>query len=324
MIIYPTNILIYSLPYIPIQVEDGASKSSLVVPKETKVVASVVKDDVSATTTEEEEKKIPKFFPTDMTEEQLANFLDNRKENKAQKRQSQRDSRRARDNPDRTEREEAKERARKTRQSEDRGRGEVDPYNDRHGNPDYDKKREATRIARCERDDRNCNYSGPNSVCYNDCVDDIGSRGRARNGPNNGERANQECARECEFIDAACYDDCRYDGKSPAQCLDKCEMNVDDDDTRDRIKRRANRDDYRSIDDCEFDCKHLSGRDRDLCYMSCDDVRVVGTRGSDRDFCEDKCGNKSGNAYDRCMDKCLQIRWLQEVKCPPSKSEVKK
>ena len=239
-----------------------------------------------------------------MTEEQLANFLDNRKEDKSQKRQSQRDSRRAKDNPDRTEHEEARERARKTKQSEDRGRDEVDPYSDRHGNPDYDKKREATRIARCERDGSSCNYSGPNSYCYNDCVDDIGSRGRSRNGPNNGERANQECARQCEFIDAACYDDCRYDGDSPSQCLKECEMNVDDDDTRDRIKRRANRDDYRDIDDCEGGCKRLSGRDREVCYMSCDDVRVVGTRGYDDD-CEDKCGNKSGNAYDRCMDKCL-------------------
>jgi len=51
-------------------IEDGASKS---VPKETKVVASAAKDG--------EEKKIPKFSPpTDMTEEQLANFLDNRKD----------------------------------------------------------------------------------------------------------------------------------------------------------------------------------------------------------------------------------------------------
>jgi len=282
----------------PVLVEDGASKS---VPKETKVVvASAVKD--------VEEKKIPKFFPTDMTEEQLANFLDNNsnKDIASQKRQSQRDNRRARDNPDRTEREEAKERARKTRQSEDRGRGEVDPYNDRHGNPDYDRKREATRIARCERDGRNCNYSGPNSVCYNDCVDDVGSRGRARNGPNNGERANQGCARQCEFIDAACYDDCRFvDRFSVAQCLDDCELNVDDDDTRNRIKRRANRDDYDSIDNCEGGCRNLNGRDREVCYMSCDDVRVVGSRNRNGNSCNDKCRNKSGNSYDKCMDNCL-------------------
>lgn len=207
-----------------------------------------------------------------MTEEQLADFLDynpnknrngnsngNGKENAAQKRQSQRDDRRSREDPDRDEHQEARERARKTKQSEDRGRSEVDPYSG-DGNRDYDRKREATRITKCERTGRNCNYSGPNSLCYDDCLGDL------RN-----TRQNERCARECQFIDARCYDNCRFDGGTVAQCLDDCQDNIDDDVTQDRIRRRANRDDYDSIDDCEADCRSIGNdRKRELCYLSCD------------------------------------------------------
>merc|ERR1711971_278958 len=141
-----------------------------------------------------EEVAIPKFFPADMSEELLDEFRRNRngnsnsnKPNAAQKRQSQRDARREIDNPNRSQREEDKERARKTQQSERRGNRATDPYDDTQGQRDYGARREATRVRTCERTGDSCRFSGPNSWCYNDCVDDIGSCGAARNARNGGQ-----------------------------------------------------------------------------------------------------------------------------------------
>ena len=208
-----------------------------------------------------EEVAIPKFFPADMSEELLDEFRNRNsggnpnKQNASQKRQAQRDARREIDNPNRSQREEDKERARKTQQSERRGNRSTDPYDDSSGQRDYGARREATRVRTCERTGDSCRFSGPNSWCYNDCVDDIGSRGRARNGRDGGQRVDQECSRQCRFIDAACYDICRNDDRdSIAFCLDDCEKNIDDDAMRRRIENRSDRSDYRRIDDCEARC----------------------------------------------------------------------
>ena len=121
--------------------------------------------------------------------------------NASQKRQGQRDDRRYFNDPNRAQREEDKERAQKTNQASSRGNRATDPYDDSQGQRDYGARREATRVRRCERTGAGCRYSGPNSECYNDCVDDIGSRGAARNNPDGGQRVDQECSRQCRFID---------------------------------------------------------------------------------------------------------------------------
>ena len=114
----------------------------------------------------------------------------------SQKRQGQRDDRRGFVNPNRSQTEEDKERAQKTGQSNRRGCDQVDPYGG-FGQRDYDARREAIRVRTCERFGENCRYSTVNSECYNGCVDEIGSRGAARNASDGGQRVDQECARQC-------------------------------------------------------------------------------------------------------------------------------
>ena len=69
-----------------------------------------------------------------------------------------------------------------------------------------------------------------------------------------------------------CYDECRGDGDSPAQCLDDCEENIDSPEARRAIERRADRDDYDEIDGCEAKCRRVRGDDRAVsnCYIKCD------------------------------------------------------
>lgn len=211
----------------------------------------------------EDAANVPEFFPTDMDKELLDQYLANNpnKKSASQKRQEQRDERRSYDNPDRTQEEENKERARKTRQSESRG-SRADPYNTDHGEEDFGRNREAKRIVDCERNRSSCNYSGPNSWCYTDCQ-------QTRNGS---DRANRACSEQCRYIEAGCYDFCRDDGDSAARCLQDCEINVDDDQTRRDIEREVDRED-RSINRCEQRCDdryRYDTRDWRDCIYDCD------------------------------------------------------
>ena len=154
------------------------------------------------------DKDLPKFFPSDMTEDQVAVF----KETAAEKRQNKRDEKREDTNPDRTQEEENKERERKTEQSRSNGKN-TDPYN---GDDEYGRKREAKRVARCERDGVGCDYSTANQECYQDCTDE---------GYNN--VSGRTCSEYCKYMDARCYDDCRNDGDGVVRCLDDCGENID-------------------------------------------------------------------------------------------------
>merc|ERR1712007_56114 len=262
-----------------------------------------------------EEVAVPKFFPADMSEELLDEFRRNRngnsngnpdKQNASQKRQAQRDARREIDNPNRSQREEDKERARKTQQSERRGNRSTDPYDDSSGQKDYGARREATRVRTCERTGDSCRFSGPNSWCYNDCVDDIGSRGAARNARNGGQRVDHECSRQCRFIDAECYDICRNDDRdSISFCLDDCEKNIDDDRMRRRIEDRTDRSDYRRIDDCEARCGSITNRNgrRTACFVECDGDGFSSSSGDFDDFSCRECRDiNNSNRRNNCLD----------------------
>jgi hypothetical protein len=265
-----------------------------------------------------EEVAIPKFFPADMSEELLDEFRDNHnrngggnpnKQNASQKRQAQRDARREIDNPNRSQREEDKERARKTQQSEKRGNRSTDPYDDSSGQRDYDARREATRVRTCERTGDSCRFSGPNSWCYNDCVDDIGSRGAARNGRNGGQRVDQECSRQCRFIDAGCYDLCRNNDRDGISfCLDDCEKNIDDDSMRRRIEDRTDRSDYPRINDCEGRCRSVSNKNgrRTDCFVECDGDSFDSFSSSGDEFRNFSCNQcrdiNNSNTRNNCLD----------------------
>mmetsp|Transcript_38970 Transcript_38970/g.81536 ORF Transcript_38970/g.81536 Transcript_38970/m.81536 type:complete len:278 (-) Transcript_38970:103-936(-) len=191
--------------------------------------------------------KLPKFFPTDLTEDQIISF----KKSAAEKRQEQRDARRARDNPNRTQSEEDAERARKTDQSRKRGDPSVDPYSG-NGSRDFGRNREAKRAANCERNGEGCNYSGPNQSCYNDCLSGTSLSDRV-------------CARKCKYIDTECNEDCRDDGGSIRECLDECQENIDDDGDL-----RRNRNDNDDLNDDFNDDFNDGGRNnRSNCEINC-------------------------------------------------------
>jgi len=261
-----------------------------------------------------EEVAVPKFFPADMSEELLDEFRRRNgnsngnpsKQNASQKRQAQRDARREIDNPNRSQREEDTERARKTKQSERRGNRSTDPYDDSSGQQHYGARREATRVRTCERTGDSCRFSGPNSWCYNDCVDDIGSRGAARNGRNGGQRVDQECSRQCRFIDAECYDICRNDDRdSISFCLDDCEKNIDDEGMRRRIEDRTDRSDYPRINDCEGRCRSVSNKNgrRTDCFVRCDGDGFSSSSGDFDDFTCRECRDiNNSNRRNNCLD----------------------
>ena len=173
---------------------------------------------------ESEDVELPEFFPTDLTEDQIISF----KKTAAQKRQDKRDARRARDNPDRSQDEENKERARKTQQSRKRDNDQADAYSG-GGSEDYGRNREAKRAVRCEGTGENCQYSGPNQSCYNDCL--------------GGFFSDKRCAQKCKYINTVCYEDCRV-SDSIGNCLDDCQRNVDrsDDNADDNVDDNVNDD----------------------------------------------------------------------------------
>lgn len=230
-------------------------------------------------------RAVPKFFPTDMTEDQIANF----KEDASQKRQRNRDAKRATNDPDRTQAQEDAERARKTRQSESRDDPSVDPYSNKKGNAEeYGRKRETNRIANCERNGEGCGYSGVNSMCYNDCLDNRSS-----------SRA-EVCAQTCRYIGAVCYDDCRNEGSTVARCLDDCGKNIDG-----NTGRAADRVDC--AQDCADDNRVGSSGYKRCMDRNCSDDGDTRRGAVRNNVCEENCGddfNKNSNKYDRCMDNC--------------------
>jgi len=205
-----------------------SKRSDLLVKKEEiKEETETAKDDVN----------LPEFFPTGLAEDQIINF----KPTEAEKRQNKRDARRADINPDRSQKAEDEERARKTRQSEKRGKAEIDPYSG-SGNKEYGRDREAKRIVRCEINGVACNFSGPNEECYNECLAFDGIPDAA-------------CAGKCKYIDTGCYEDCRGDEYSVGICLDDCEENINGN----RSTRKAFGASSSSFDDnCDDVCDNYS------------------------------------------------------------------
>ena len=111
---------------------------------------SVQRHGRSSSRTANSDVQIPKFFPTDMMEEQITIFKE--MDNKAQKRHAKRDEKREFENPDRDQRVENKGRACKTQQSEDCGNSSIDHYADDDGNAEgFGYRHETKHLAKCEK-----------------------------------------------------------------------------------------------------------------------------------------------------------------------------
>lgn len=98
------------------------------------------------------------------------------------------------------------------------------------------------------RDNRNCNYSGPNSRCYNECV-----------GTGSNKKANERCAQSCRYIEVGCYNDCRIYDRATV-CINDCEVNVKDN----KVKT------YNGSQHCLDECDHINNKNaREHCYEDC-------------------------------------------------------
>eukprot|EP00580_Thalassiosira_gravida_P004270 CAMPEP_0201624768 /NCGR_PEP_ID=MMETSP0493-20130528/827_1 /ASSEMBLY_ACC=CAM_ASM_000838 /TAXON_ID=420259 /ORGANISM="Thalassiosira gravida, Strain GMp14c1" /LENGTH=286 /DNA_ID=CAMNT_0048094651 /DNA_START=115 /DNA_END=975 /DNA_ORIENTATION=+ len=237
--------------------------------------------------------KLPKFFPTDLTEDQIISF----KKTAAEKRQDKRDAKRARDNPNRSQSEEDAERARKTDQSRKRNDPSVDPYSGGdggNGSRDYGKNREAKRATKCERNGEGCNYSGPNQSCYNDCL----------SGTSLGDRV---CARKCKYIDTQCNENCRDDGGSIGDCLDECEENIDsmNDDNGNRGRNKNKNNNNNDNDDGNRGRNKNNNRNNNRNNNNNDDGNDDGP--NNRSNCKVNCGdsfNTDSKKYRKCIVAC--------------------
>jgi len=138
------------------------------------------------------------------------------------------------------------------------------------------------------RNGEGCGYSGVNSMCYNDCLDNRSS-----------SRA-EVCAQTCRYIGAVCYDDCRNEGSTVARCLDDCGKNIDG-----NTGRAADRVDC--AQDCADDNRVGSSGYKRCMDRNCSDDGDTRRGAVKNNVCEENCGddfNKNSNKYDRCMDNC--------------------